>query len=67
MKVEAVVGKRVLCRVGENDAIRQAGVEAISPNGRFVRLGGPRIADDQIGWVMIHTVEIVDVLSDKID
>ena len=56
--VEFLRGKRVLVTIGDNDALRQTIVSAISPYKNFCYLDGPGPTDEVIGWVKCADVHV---------
>ena len=61
-----MIGRRVLVSIGSNDAVRQTCIEAVSPNGLYVKLGGDRPDEESIGWVVLAGVTVLDTLTDRI-
>lgn len=57
------LGRRLLVSVGDNDAPRQTCVMNISPNKRYVLLGGITCNDEQIGWAAVVDVRVLDDLG----
>lgn len=61
--VVSLFGKRIICTVGDNDALVETTVERVSPNGKYVFLGGQLCYDQIIGWVDATSVVVVDVIG----
>lgn len=58
------LNKRVLVTIGDNDAVRQSSVTAISPNGKYVLLDSDWRADEAIGWTRVEAVSVLDVIGE---
>ena len=60
-----MIGRRVLVSIGSNDAVRRTCIEAVSPNGLYVKLGGDRPDEEAIGWVVLAGVTVLDTLPER--
>ena len=64
MNIDNLYKKRVLVKIGRNDAIQESQVWEISPNKLYVNLISDKTTCQNIGWTEVAGMRFMDVLED---